>query len=172
MKNKRNYVQTIEELGLTEAIKETYIKGLYVTENGRVFGTDIKGIYEIQPYVNTYTTKAENKKKYNCTKYGYYKFHYNSKIHRVHALVGRCFVDGYKEGLCLDHINNNSLDNRAENLQWITRSENTKKFWDSMTEEELIEYKQKFSEGLKEAHKKGNYKEHLSKLHNKGDNND
>ena len=166
MEVKRNYFKSIEELGLNERIKETYISGLYVTESGRVFGTDIKGIYEIKPYVNIYTTKKKNDKKYNCTKYGYYKFHYNGKIHRVHALVGRCFVDGYKEGLCLDHINNNSLDNRAENLQWITRSENTKKFWDSMSEEDLTKFKENFSKGLKRAHAAGKYKKHLEEVHN------
>lgn len=170
MKNLRNYVSNINEIVKleNEVIKETKIcEGLYVSNKGRVWGTDLKGIFEIKPYINTYSSKKTNGKKYNTTKYGYYKFHFNKKMYRVHALVAHEFVPGYVSGLCIDHINNNSLDNRAENLQWITRSENTKKFWDSMDEETLAAFKEKYSEGLKEAHKEGRYKKHLNILHNK-----
>jgi hypothetical protein len=42
----------------------------------------------------------------------------------VHKLVGQAFVDGYREGLVINHINENPQDNRAENLEWVTQSEN------------------------------------------------
>lgn len=42
----------------------------------------------------------------------------------VHRLVAKEFVDGYAEGLVVDHINHNRGDNRAENLAWVSQKEN------------------------------------------------
>lgn len=39
-------------------------------------------------------------------------------------LVAMTWCEGYKEGLTVNHINGNPMDNRAENLEWITRAEN------------------------------------------------
>lgn len=43
---------------------------------------------------------------------------------KVHRLVGKYFVDGYQDGLELDHINRDRYDNRADNLRWVTHSQN------------------------------------------------
>lgn len=47
------------------------------------------------------------------------------KTFTVHRLVAICFVDGYKEGLVVNHKNENRMDNRAENLEWCSQSYNT-----------------------------------------------
>ena len=42
----------------------------------------------------------------------------------VHNLVATAFVEGWREGLEVNHKNGIKSDNRAENLEWVTASEN------------------------------------------------
>ena len=44
----------------------------------------------------------------------------------THILVARAFVDGYKNGYEVDHIDCNRTNNRADNLRWVTHKENVK----------------------------------------------
>lgn len=48
------------------------------------------------------------------------------KKYSVHRLVAREFCDGWFEGAVVNHKNGIRSDNRAENLEWITSSENIK----------------------------------------------
>ena len=42
----------------------------------------------------------------------------------VHSLVATAFVEGWREGLEVNHKNGVKTDNRAENLEWVTSSQN------------------------------------------------
>ena len=42
----------------------------------------------------------------------------------VHRLVAMAFVPGYFEGATVNHKNEDHHDNRAENLEWMTKAEN------------------------------------------------
>lgn len=42
----------------------------------------------------------------------------------VHRLVAELFVDGMSSDKEVNHCNGDKTDNRAENLEWVTRSEN------------------------------------------------
>lgn len=50
-----------------------------------------------------------------------------TKNEYVHRLVAKAFVEGFKEGLVVDHINHDRSDNRADNLEWVTQKENVRR---------------------------------------------
>jgi hypothetical protein len=47
----------------------------------------------------------------------------------VHRLVAKAFVPGYADGMTVNHINGDKLDNRPENLEWVTKGQNTRHAW-------------------------------------------
>ena len=50
---------------------------------------------------------------------------------RVGRLVGKYFVEGYQEGLVIDHIDGNKMNDVQENLEWVTISQNTQRAYDN-----------------------------------------
>jgi len=49
----------------------------------------------------------------------------------LHKLLYMCFVGPIPKGYEVDHINDVRDDNRLENLQLLTKSENNQKSWDN-----------------------------------------
>lgn len=129
--------------------------GLIFSNKGRVWGLSEKGLYEVKLYLNTY----------KHWRYGYWRFRYDGKTQFVHIPVAKLFVEGYQEGLVVDHIDGNSSNNDASNLRWVTRGVNCKAFWSSLSEDERQELLNKYISGVKEAHQDGKYKEHLEDIH-------
>ena len=75
-------------------------------------------------------TLAERKHKYRPNKY-YYKvtFSCKSKVYNIplSRLVYVWYNGDIPDGFVVDHINNDSFDNRPENLQLLTVGDNLKK---------------------------------------------
>ena len=68
------------------------------------------------------------KKKQATNKYGYKVTKINGKAERVHRIVMEAFHG--KSDLTVDHIDGNKENNNLNNLEYVTRAENTKRFYD------------------------------------------
>ena len=58
---------------------------------------------------------------------GYLRNRINEKMVFVHTIIALCYLGEKPEGKQIDHINSIRNDNRVENLQYITASENSMK---------------------------------------------
>lgn len=56
---------------------------------------------------------------------GYRFMWFNGKIVSMHRIIAKCFCEGQKEGMVVDHIDGNKQNNKASNLEWVTTKENT-----------------------------------------------
>lgn len=74
----------------------------------------------------------------------------------LHRMVAETFIPNPEDKPCVDHIDGNRFNNRADNLRWVTWSENNnnpitrKRNSDSQNKEET---RNKRSKSLKEANK-------------------
>lgn len=100
-----------------------------------------EGLYEVSNLGNVrsverrvwsrgfYITLKGKPKKYVIDKRGYCIVFLSKdgveKNYRVHRLVANAFVPNPYNKPEIDHINTNKLDNRSENLKWVTSKENS-----------------------------------------------
>lgn len=91
-----------------------------------------EGKYKISNFGNVLTFfKEEWKRKATFVTnigYVYVSLEYKNKKRKcgVHKLVAESFVDGWFEGAEVNHKDLNKLNNRWDNLEWVTHSENSK----------------------------------------------
>lgn len=58
-------------------------------------------------------------------------FHGGQETVFVHRLVARAFCNGYEDSLQVNHKDGDKLNNNADNLEWVTCSENVKHAFDT-----------------------------------------
>lgn len=94
-----------------------YWNGYGVSEEGVIFNKD----------------GSAKTMKVNAKGYLFTNFYYEGRLHchLAHTVVTLAWLGEKKEGFEVDHINNIRTDNRAINLQYLTKSENNQKSYDS-----------------------------------------
>jgi len=58
---------------------------------------------------------------------GYLQVRLNRKMFRVHRIIALTFIPNPNNLETVDHINENKIDNRVENLQWLSNRDNIRK---------------------------------------------
>lgn len=94
-------------------------------------GIDFSDRYMISNDGELYSIKAQKNIKKSLTN-GYYTYvaslgkRGTHKLIKIHVAVAETFVDGKCDGLVINHIDGNKLNNNYKNLEWVTQSENIK----------------------------------------------
>lgn len=90
-----------------------------------------EGIYKISNTGKVYSVKngivlKTVKRKASKTEYEYLTLVKNKvkKTHTIHRLVAIHFIENKDNKPCVNHIDNNGLNNHVSNLEWVTYSEN------------------------------------------------
>lgn len=99
----------------------------------------------------------------NVKKNKYLYFWYKHKRYRIHRLVAEAFIPNPENKRDVNHINGNKHDNRVENLEWLTHSENMKHAYKIG----LNRISEKQSEAIKKANTKYKKGKPLSEEHKK-----
>jgi hypothetical protein len=84
-------------------------KGCFVTEDGRVFSNAWDKLKELKQHQDGH---------------GYYHVSYKCKTRKVHRLIAETFIPNSNNLPQVNHIDRNRLNNRVNNLEWVTNQRN------------------------------------------------
>lgn len=101
---------------------KTYVSDDYEVSNYGRFRSIDRVVVSVTGYVRNLSGK--NIKPFLAKWTGYLQVKIHGKKINAHRIVAMAFCQGYREGLVVNHKNGIRTDNRSENLEWITPSEN------------------------------------------------
>lgn len=87
-----------------------------------------KGYYKVSDIGNVYSVRSKKLIDKNVHRNGYVSVWLGvdgkSMTPSLHRLVAEAFVPNPENKPCVNHIDGNKQNNRADNLEWVTHSEN------------------------------------------------
>lgn len=115
---KKMFYRILNPISLEGFCKVDGYDGYYVSGDGKVY-SEKQGVFLDQcldSYGYCVVTLYSGSRNSRTTK-------------KVHQLVAKAFLPNPNMYETVDHLNNDKTDNRVENLEWCTHSENTRRQW-------------------------------------------
>lgn len=85
----------------------------------------------------------------------------NNKRFYIHRLVGKAFLECLNDNLDINHKDGNPSNNKVDNLEWVTRSQNIKHSYEVLKRvkntEGFNEYREKHKRKINQYDLKGNF---------------
>lgn len=100
-------------------------EGMYINRKAEIIAIKTADAKQIA-YIYTNTADRPITAKNNS---GYLIMNVEGKTRTVHSLVAEAFLGPRPEGYDIDHINSTKTDNRAENLRYVTHTQNMRYFY-------------------------------------------
>jgi hypothetical protein len=91
--------------------------------------SDYKGVYEVSNLGRVRIVKSGRIRTPSPNHHGYLALKLQRKHAFIHRLVAAAFIGTCPDGMQVNHINGDKSDNRSENLEYVTPSENIKHAW-------------------------------------------
>jgi hypothetical protein len=91
--------------------------GYFITEDGEVWSNRSGRLKQLKPTIHLLRGQPG---------YRYIKIYPERKTVKISRLVALTFIPNPENKRCVNHINGIKQDDRVENLEWVTDSENSK----------------------------------------------
>lgn len=86
--------------------------------------TRYKDLFYVSSYGNIKNNNGKILKNRDKNNFGYIRVKVNGKRYFIHRLIAECFIDNKNNYNIVNHKNGIKTDNRIENLEWCSASQN------------------------------------------------